>query len=112
MNNPFELIEARLEVIETVLFRIQDSLSGSHTSIESQADKLLTVKQAAEFLNLTVPTLYGKVHRREIPFMKRSKRLYFSQESLMEYIKKGRVPALDEIAEIAEQHLTNNKKGK
>ena len=38
-------------------------------------DKMLNVKQAAEFLGLAVPTIYSKVSHRELPFMKRSKRL-------------------------------------
>jgi excisionase family DNA binding protein len=44
-------------------------------------EKLLTVQEAAEFLNLSVPTIYLKVSKGEIPFMKRSKRLYFSNTS-------------------------------
>ena len=39
-------------------------------------DQLFTIEQAAEFLNLTKPTIYSLVSRSEIPVMKRSKRLY------------------------------------
>lgn len=45
----------------------------------SQTEQLLTIQEAAEFLSLTVPTLYSKVSRGELPVMKRSKRLYFSK---------------------------------
>lgn len=54
-----------------------------------QPEKLLTIKEAAQFLNLTVPTIYSKVSKGELPVMKRSKRLYFSSIQLMEYIKDG-----------------------
>jgi len=50
-------------------------------------DQLLTIQQAAEFLSLSVPTLYSKVSKGELPVMKRSKRLYFSRIQLMEYLK-------------------------
>ena len=53
-------------------------------------ERLLTIQEAAEFLSLSVPTLYSKVSKGELPVMKRGKRLYFSRTELMEYIKQGR----------------------
>jgi excisionase family DNA binding protein len=55
-----------------------------------QPDQLLTVHEAAEFLSLTVPTIYSKASKGELPVMKRSKRLYFSRTELMEYLKNGK----------------------
>ena len=46
-----------------------------------QKDKLLTVDEAAEMLSLAVPTVYKLVNQNKIPFMKRTKRLYFSIDS-------------------------------
>ena len=76
-----------------------------------QLEQLLTVQGAAEFLGLTVPTIYSKCSRNEIPFMKRSKRLYFSSTELMEYLKDGRKKSNAEIEQEAEAYLLNNKKG-
>ncbi len=64
---------------------------------EPLKEKLLTVKEAGEFLNLTVPTMYSKVSRGELPVMKRGKRLYFSNTELMEYVKEGRKKSLTDI---------------
>ena len=75
-----------------------------------QPEQLLTVQEAAQFLNLTVPTIYSKVSRNEIPVMKRSKRLYFSSTELMEYLKEGRKKSNAEIEQEAEAYLLNNKK--
>jgi excisionase family DNA binding protein len=55
-----------------------------------QPEQFLTIQEAAEFLSLSVPTLYSKVSKGKLPVMKRSKRLYFSRTELMEYIKEGR----------------------
>jgi len=74
-----------------------------------QPEKLLTVQETAEFLNLTVPTIYSKVSKGELPVMKRSKRLYFSSTELMEYLKKGRKKSNAEIEHEAETYL--KKKG-
>ena len=75
-----------------------------------QPEQLLTVQGAAEFLGLTVPTIYSKCSRNEIPFMKRSKRLYFSSTELMDYLKEGRRKTNAEIEQEAEAYLSNNKK--
>ncbi|MFY9309740.1 MAG: helix-turn-helix domain-containing protein [Bacteroidia bacterium] len=64
---------------------------------QHETDHLLTIQQAAEFLKLTVPTIYGYVSRNEIPFSKKGKRLYFSKQKLMEWGKTGRKKTIAEI---------------
>jgi excisionase family DNA binding protein len=76
-----------------------------------QLEQFLTIQEAAQFLNLSVPTIYSKVSKRDIPVMKRGKRLYFSNTDLMEYIKKGRKKSYAEIEQEADNYLSNNKKG-
>lgn len=71
-------------------------------------EKFLTVKEAAQFLRLTVPTIYSKVSKRELPVMKRGKRLYFSQIELMGYLKEGHKKAYDQVEGEAAKYL--NKK--
>ena len=76
-----------------------------------QTEQLLTIQEAAEFLSLTVPTMYSKVSKGELPVMKRSKRLYFSRTELLEYLKDGRKKSNAEIEQEAKAYLLNNKKG-
>src|SRR5690606_33856922 len=103
MNNPFEVIEARLSSIENLIL----DLKHQPTKVEptEQPEKLLTVQEAAQFLNLTVPTIYSKVSKGELPVMKRSKRLYFSSTELMEYLKEGRKKSNAEIEQEAKAYL-------
>lgn len=75
------------------------------------SEQLLTIQEAAEFLSLTVPTMYSKVSKGELPVMKRSKRLYFSRTELLEYLKDGRKKSNAEIEQEAKAYLLNNKKG-
>lgn len=93
--------------VRNVLKDIQ-SLKGESTE---QSERLLTVQEAATFLNLTVPTIYSKVSKGELPVMKRSKRLYFSRSELMKYIKAGRKKSNAEIENEAEAYFSKNKKG-
>lgn len=76
-----------------------------------QPEQFLTIQEAAEFLSLTVPTMYSKVSKGELPVMKRSKRLYFSRTELLEYLKGGRKKSNAEIEQEAKAYFLNNKKG-
>ena len=71
---------------------------------------LLNIKDAANFLNLSVPTLYGKVSRREIPYMKQGNRLYFSRLELTDYIKSGKILSDREIDEQTSNFLSKKNK--
>lgn len=108
MNNPFEVIEARLNNIETLLLDLKHQ--PKEQGKQSQADQLLTIQQASELLNLSVPTIYGLVSRLEIPCMKKGKRLYFSQQELTNWVKTGRKKTLAETASEAEAYLSKRKK--
>lgn len=107
MNNPFEVIEARLSSIENLILDLKQPTKVEPTE---QPEQLLTVQEAAQFLTLTVPTIYSKVSKGELPVMKRSKRLYFSSTELMEYLREGRKKSNAEIAQEAEAYLSNHKK--
>lgn len=110
MTNPFESIEARLSIIENLILDLKHQ--PKQVEETQNKEKLLTIQEAAAFLNLTVPTLYSKVSKSELPVMKRSKRLYFSQIELMNYLKQGRKRTNDEIEALADFHLSNlNSKG-
>jgi excisionase family DNA binding protein len=77
----------------------------------NQTEKFLTIQEAGVFLNLSVPTIYSKVSKNELPYMKRSKRLYFSSSELLEYLKHGRKLSNAEIEQEAEAYLSKTKKG-
>jgi excisionase family DNA binding protein len=104
MKNPFEIIDERLNNIENLLLDIKHKPVQDSGKTE-QEDQLLNVQETASFLDLTVPTIYSKASRGELPFMKRSKRIYFSKNDLMEYLKVGRRKTNDEISMAAEEHL-------
>ena len=108
MNNPFEVIETRLSNIENLILDIKHQ--PVNTELIKQPEQLLTIQEAAEFLTLSVATMYSKVSKNEIPFMKQRKRLYFSRTELLEYVKQGRSKSNAEIEQEAEMYLSNNKK--
>lgn len=92
----------KLEIIEQLL------LSKSNTPLP-EADQLLTIKQAAAILHLSVPTVYGLVQRKEVPVCKRGNRLYFSHQELTGWIKSGRKKTNSEIEAAADAYISVKK---
>jgi excisionase family DNA binding protein len=86
--------------------------SRDEATQQPEADQLFNIKQAAAFISLSVPTVYGLVCRSEIPCMKKGKRLYFSKDELTSWIKSGRKKTLAEIQSETNDYLSNKKGGK
>jgi len=108
MNNPFETIEARLHNIETLLLDLKHLPKGQTDPTDT--NQLLTVQDTAKFLSLSVPTIYSKVSKGELPGVcKRGKRLYFQRDVITNWIKEGRKKSNAEIEQEAEQYLKTKK---
>lgn len=78
----------------------------------SPQERFLGIEGAAEFLHLAVPTVYDKVQKREIPFYKQSKRLYFLERDLQAYLESGRRRTNAEISAEADTYISrkNNRR--
>lgn len=90
MKYTFEELPQAISTLHDKVDSIKDLLLDQQQKQQSPHSDLLTINGAAEFLSLSVPTLYTKVSRREIPVSKRGKRLYFSKDDLSVWIKSGR----------------------
>jgi len=108
IKNPFEALEARLDNIEALLINIKNEPKPQASQPDAE---VLTVPEAAEFLRLSVQTVYGLISKGQLPVMKRSKRCYFSKAELIAYLKEGRRSTHSEIASNADQYLIKRKKG-
>ena len=75
-----------------------EQLLKSQQNTSAPSDRPMSITEAAKFLNLSVPTLYGFVSKRTIPFSKLGKRLYFSEAELTSWVKSGRKQTCTEIA--------------
>jgi excisionase family DNA binding protein len=61
----------------------------------SKEARLLTVREAADYLGTTPSTLYSKVWRREVPFVKWGRSVRFDKADLDELIEQLRVKPRD-----------------
>ena len=107
----FEKLPEAVTMLTKEVSELKRLLIEKQEQPTDQPEQLLTIQEAAEFLSLTVPTMYSKVSKGELPVMKRSKRLYFSRTELLDYLKDGRKKSNAEIEQEAKAYLLNNKKG-
>jgi excisionase family DNA binding protein len=77
----FDQLPQAVSKLYDKLSNIEQLLLNSNNQ-SGDSDEPLTVSAAAKFLNLSVPTIYGKVCRKEIPVNKQGKRLYFYKSEL------------------------------
>lgn len=105
--DPEELIR---RISDQVTENILKAVKNENTTSKPSND-FLTLKEAAIFLDLAPATIYTMVSKGELPVMKRTKRLYFSQSELIDYLKEGRKKSFTEIeAEAASYLVTKQKK--
>ena len=112
MKLSFDELPQAVSEIFSKLSSIERLLQEKYDSEKSNEDQLLTIQQAAEVLDLAVPTIYGYVHRSEIPYSKIKKRLYFSKKEITDWIKTGRQKTVSEINASAEESLKPKRKRK
>ena len=83
----------------------------NQTATKQEVDDMpIDIQEASTLLKLSVPTIYSKVSRNEIPYMKQGKRLYFSKTELIDWIKKGKSFTEAEIQRDADAFLSKLKK--
>ena len=111
-NLTFEQLPEAVSQLYGKLEAIEQLILAATGIGKQETDDLMNIQEAAKYLRLTVPTLYGHVSKSTIPVSKQGKRLYFSKKELTEWIKSGRKKTVAEITAEVEQgnNHKNNKK--
>jgi excisionase family DNA binding protein len=86
MTETILTILTRNDLKALFLESIQEFLAEQNRQAGISNSDLMTARQAADYLNMAMPTLYGYVNRDQIPFLKRG-RLYFRKADLDEWLK-------------------------
>ena len=96
MTNPFEIIEARLGNIETLLL----DLKYPPTTPTKPDDEVLYIADLERLTGYKKGYLFKMVHERTIPFHKPNNgKLFFLRSEIMVWIKAGRRATRQEISE-------------
>lgn len=109
---PFTFEE--LPVAVTRIFRKMkkiEKLLKLHRRLIQEKEDFMDIEEAAQYLRLSIATVYSKVCRRELPANKKGKKLYFSRKELKNWIRNGKVRMMVDPIIDAEAYLKENKLG-
>ena len=105
-----------LVVLEKTFRDVAKEEIGKHFDLLNKkegSDNLLTVDDAAQFLKVSIPTIYRWKSEGKLPFSKNGNKLYFFQNDLYDFIQRKRRPNLEELSKIADLKFNNlNNKSK
>lgn len=71
-------------------------------------DQFITIDEAAKFLGMSKPTVYGYTCKRKIPFYKPSHRVLFLKSELIEWMQQFRVKTTEDIDREATKYIIKN----
>ena len=103
MENPFEVINQKLDRIDKLLVSLvptEAAITNAHFNKE-----ILTLKEICEYLELSSSHIYKLTSRREIPFAKTGKRIFFKKSDIDAWIYRNRITTRDEIENMAANYL-------
>lgn len=112
MRITFEQLPEEIAKIHDKLDMISGMLAHKESLTESLNTHWLNIQEASQFLTLAVNTIYSKVSRKEIPYCKKGKKLYFSRELLTEWIQSGTESTLVDLKDEAEKQFIAKHKRK
>jgi excisionase family DNA binding protein len=109
MTNPFEVIEARLSSIESLILDIKHQPKQVKTS--QQPKQWLDLNELIKYdpEKRTKPTWYSKISKGEVPYHKRGKKVYFLKSEIDDWLKQGKRKTIQEIEAEADEYLSNKK---
>ena len=99
MENPFELILAKLDRIENAIANLK---------ITNPAPKMfapMNVREVSEYLKISVSSIYKLTSSSGIPHYKSGKKLYFKKEDIDEWIFSNRIKTKDDIEKEAMEYI-------
>ena len=100
MENPFEIILEKLSSIEKAIEKLKTASNDD--------EDFMTIKQVSIFIGLAKPTVYGLVHKRQIPYFKASKRLYFKKSDIVKWITSSKLTTKEELNQLADGYIFKN----
>ncbi len=93
MENPFIIINERLNVIERLIINLN---APSQVEVYHEQDGLVKIDVAAEITGYKKGYIYELVNKNEIPFIRRGRSIRFSKDELYSWMKSGRPSIVNE----------------
>jgi excisionase family DNA binding protein len=78
------------------------------TSNATIEDEFLNIDELSKLIGLTKPTIYGHVHRKTIPFIKKGKMLRFSKQDILNWLQAGKSQSASNLEAKVNDYLAKN----
>ena len=102
----------KLPEVVRQLFEKVENLEILISEMQPKAENVndfLDIHEASEFLKITVASLYTKVCRRQIPYNKPGKRLYFNKTDLIKWLGTSRKKTAEEITQESQDRYRSKR---
>lgn len=80
--NVFAIMDARLSVMEDLLYQIRHSSNFTPESQAKAPGKIMTIDDVADYAGIAKSTIYKLTSSGEMPHSKRGRRLYFDRDQI------------------------------
>ena len=101
---------AKLEVTKGDLVAFAQSLiANTKVAPSVPAKEIMTIEEAMSYLNLAKPTMYKLTGNNEIPFIKKSHKVYFLRTELDKWLLEGKQKTRSEVQAEAAQFIEAQK---
>mgnify|MGYP001218929810 CR=1 FL=1 len=108
MENPFETIIDQLDRIERKLSELYAKVENIKSN--KAENEIMSLNRLTEYLELSKSSIYKLTSTKEIPHIKRVKKLFFNKTEIDKWISENRIKTRSEIQEEAMSFIL--KKGK
>jgi excisionase family DNA binding protein len=103
MENPFELIDARLATIEEILLRLQNA---NRQNIEMPTiRRSMDINEFCEFVGCSKQHAYRLTSANRVPHFTRGKKLWFDRDLIEAWLLENRRATQGEAAAAANEYL-------
>ena len=103
----FEQLPAAIEILLERVTRIEKLLDSG--SGDNSIKEMISAKEAAVLLDISMSSLYKMTHTNEVPFYKPGgNKLYFKKEELLTWMLQHRIKSQSEINKEAIDYVTKN----
>lgn len=93
--NPFTELSDKLDALTLIVVEMNRKMQSQGTA--KTVGALLNAEQAAEYLDMAKATIYVLTHKREIPHVKRGKRIFFYKDELDSWVGEKRQKTANQI---------------
>lgn len=104
MENPFELMNARLSRIEQML---EILIETGNDSTKSDQDLVGNINDCSGWIKKSKSSIYKMTSQRKIPHLKCGKRLLFNKDEISEWLKTGSKMTTSDFQEEIDRNLND-----